>query len=152
MPPVLAEGALPATDPRGWWNLLPQSQAALCLCEAHRPAGDSRTRHVEAPNCRRETQAGPASLRPEIDPLFTPIHCHIKAGFMGTGAQRVSQPGWASGQPGPSLCHRGLPGPSCLWGSLLGAGPQPSCCPGGLPTWPPPSDSGSPSLMMVETG
>lgn len=37
--------------------------------------------------------AGRAPPRPETGPLFSPIHRHIKAGFMGTGAQHDSQPG-----------------------------------------------------------
>lgn len=53
---------------------------------------DPGTRHVEGLHCNRATQAEPICPQPETDPLFSPIHCHIKAGFMGTGAQRVSQP------------------------------------------------------------
>lgn len=70
----------------------PPNRAGLRLYEASMLAGDSRPHHVKAPNCRRETQAGPVSPQPKIDPLSAPIHHHIKAGFMGTGARHVSQP------------------------------------------------------------
>ena len=83
----------PASNrPQGRVESPPPNPGGPRLCEASTPARDSRPRHAEAPNCRRETRAGPVSPQPKIDPLFTPIHRHIKAGFMGTGARRVSQP------------------------------------------------------------
>lgn len=84
------------------------------LREASTPARASRPRHVEAPNCRRETQAGPVSPQPKIDPLFTPIHRHIKAGFMGTGARRVSQPDRGVRAAGPCPAAVGGSRLSCL--------------------------------------
>lgn len=88
----------------------PPSRAGLRLCEASMPAGDSRPHHVEAPNCRRETQAGPVSPQPKIDPLSAPYSSPHKSRIYGNRGSacfsaRVRHPGSGA----PSRAVGGLP-------------------------------------------